>query len=134
MQVFGGGSSYTPPNKAFFTVDDGASYFPDSFDRVPPYDSNGKVAVLAHVYRCEAGKSKVVGYLERVTADGKKRRQELIDKKSPAGFEELELTGKEVKAPKVGDWVKKSDPRALDIMSPKCPGAKAQDFPTEVFP
>jgi hypothetical protein len=132
MQVLGGGpqSSYKPPTKAWFTVDDGANFFPDSIDRIPPYDYDGKVAVLAHVFTCDSGKNKFVAYLERYTPDGKKRRQQMLDKKSTVGFEELEITGKEVKLPKIGDkgWMRKSEPRASEIMSPRCKEGKPENL------
>ena len=131
----GPASGYTPPTKAWFTVDDGANYFADDINRVPPYDYNGKVAVLAHVFTCDDGKNKFIAYLERYTSDGKKRREQMLSKNSSVGFEELEITGKEVKFPKTGDkgWMRKTEPRATEIMSPKCKEGKPENL-MEVWP
>jgi hypothetical protein len=50
--------------KAFFTTDDGKSFFVDRFDRVPPFRKDGKTAVRAQVFSCDDGRTKFVGYLE----------------------------------------------------------------------
>ena len=77
-----GGGASAGTAKAFFSDDDGQSYFADGADKIPPFDHNGKPAVTAHVFRCNGGKP-FVGYLERYTPEGKKRRESRQANKSP---------------------------------------------------
>ena len=110
------------PTKAWYTVDDGKSYFADSAERVPPYEYQGKTAVLCHVFTCDKGKTPFVGYLQRYTARAKKLREQMIVKKTTVGMEELSINGIEVKPPLTGDrgWVNSSDPRAGPIATIIC--------------
>ena len=57
----------------FYTIDDGATYFEDSADRLPPFTHKGKVACRAVVFTCDGGKTTFVGYLERYTPAAQKR-------------------------------------------------------------
>lgn len=61
-----------PPkaNSAFFSTDDGATWFEDSIDKVPPFMVGDKEAVLAHVFICNG--KKFVGYVEKYTSEYKK--------------------------------------------------------------
>lgn len=60
------GGAPAAQQKAFFTTDDGATWFEDDATKIPPFDHDGKSAVLAHVYSCDGGKTRFVGYLERI--------------------------------------------------------------------
>src|SRR4051812_12636877 len=53
--------------QAYFSDDDGQSFFIDQASQVAPFDHNGKEAVAAHVYSIPHGKP-FVGYLERATS------------------------------------------------------------------
>ena len=59
------------PSEAFYSDDDGQSYFQDSVYNFPPFDHNGKVANQAMVIQDHG--SKVVGYLVRYTPDAQKK-------------------------------------------------------------
>ncbi len=65
-------------NQAFFTTDDGATFFADSADKLAPFDHGGKQAYRATVYTADNGKTKKAAYLERFTPEGKSRMQERI--------------------------------------------------------
>lgn len=41
--------------KAFFTTDDGQSWFVDSAANIPPYDCDGKTAYQVQVFQCSHG-------------------------------------------------------------------------------
>src|SRR4051794_23591957 len=56
--------------QAFYTTDDGATWFTDAADRLPPFDYKGKEAVRAYVFECN-GKP-FVNHLERWTPDRRK--------------------------------------------------------------
>ena len=60
------------PTKAFFTADDGATYFVDSITRVAPFDYNGKQAVRALVIIGANGKT-FVATLFRFSAKMKEK-------------------------------------------------------------
>ena len=54
--------------QAFFSDDDGATYFADSFYKLPPFDHNGRPAVRAYVFATPSGQ-KFVGFLQRFKPD-----------------------------------------------------------------
>lgn len=116
--------------RAWFTTDDGATWFADDSKKVPPFQtSDGKTAVSADVFKCGDGKPFVL-YLQRFTPQAKKylesRASKQVDraKGSPAtvdGDDVLIYTGFEVKVPKGPRWVAAKEPTAAGIMSPVCP-------------
>lgn len=127
MSLIGGeGSSAGPSNKAWFSDDDGNSWFADDRSKIPPFDHKGKQAVRAHVYTCDGGKTKFVGWLERYTPEGKKQLEAQRARFGDSSFA-LESEGssgvREIKKPKTGDkgWVNSSDASASSIIDVKCP-------------
>jgi hypothetical protein len=65
MQMAGGSKSARPPtvSGAFFSDDDGKTYFSDDPTKIPPFDHNGKIAVGAVVFKPSTGGDPFVGYL-----------------------------------------------------------------------
>src|SRR4051812_15627729 len=59
-------------NQAYFSDDDGKTYFADAASRIPPAERGGKEVVRAHVFSCDGGKTLFVGYLHRFTPEGVK--------------------------------------------------------------
>ncbi len=59
-------------DKQFYSDDDGKTYFVDDKNRIPPYDHNGKTAVLASVFKTKSG-NLFVGFLKEFSADNKKQ-------------------------------------------------------------
>ncbi len=123
-QINGGG---TPgiATEAFYTIDDGKTWFADDVNKVPPFDKDGKQASRVYVYKCADGKE-FVSHLERYTAEGKKAMEASMkaDGGSPILMEDVMMNGLEVKEPgtdAVKGWVKQSDAaRAARIMELKC--------------
>jgi hypothetical protein len=122
----GGGS------KAYFTVDEGQTFFTDDKTKIAPFDKDGKQAVRAHVFMC--GGKPTVGYISRYTdaalkviEDVKLARAEKRPPKDVGALMNLSSTGIEVKRPGAGNpWIKGSDStRAAEIRAFKCPGEKA---------
>src|SRR5262245_29469532 len=66
-----GGGAGTSGTNAYFSTDDGKSWFVDDANKVPPFPKNGKDAVRAYVYKAPDG-TKFVSHLERYTPDAKK--------------------------------------------------------------
>lgn len=118
--------------QAYFTVDDGKTWFADSLTNLPPFDKDGKQAVRAHVYRCSDG-TEFVSYLERFKPDAKRTLENLSqpdpNRKGPpdlAALQSAYTTGREVKRPGDANWVNTGDFRqAALITAVKCPNGGA---------
>jgi len=122
--------------KAFFTDDDGATWFADEITKLPPFDHNGKRAVMCFVYKTGPNGKPWVSHLQRYTAEGiKQRTQQMNDKNfNPMGFEAMQRTTVEVKEAKTGDkgWVSISDPAAAKIQELKSPdGGTGEILPVD---
>lgn len=125
--------------QAYFTVDDGQTFFTDSKLNVAPFDKGGKQVVRAHVFRC--GGKLVVGYVSRYTAealqvmeDVKIAKAEKRPPKNIGALMSLSSTGVEVKKPGAGNpWVRGTNgAKALEVRLFKCPGER--NPPVEVDP
>src|SRR2546422_10453637 len=69
--IASGGSVAREGHLAWFTDDDGKTWFADDVNRLTPFDHNGRQAVMCFVYTCDGGKTKFVLYLSRCSAAGK---------------------------------------------------------------
>ena len=63
-----------PETKAWYTTDDGKTWFKDSNRLVPPFERDGKQAVLAKVYKCEG--KEFVAWMERYKPGPAKKLRE----------------------------------------------------------
>src|SRR5690606_6194429 len=110
MTVFGGRAPGQAATMAFFTVDDGQSWFADDINKIPPFEKDGKAAVRVYVFRCGSGRP-FAAYLQRYTPEGKKaieeaRRKAEAENSSPPDLifmARLAKTAGEVKKPG-GNW------------------------------
>ncbi len=57
--------------QAFYSDDDGKSYFAEALAKPSPFDHGGKLAYRAYVYRCSDSSITFVGYLARQAPDEK---------------------------------------------------------------
>jgi hypothetical protein len=81
FQVAGGKSNAgTAPGNAFYTDDNGKSFFRDDVCRVTPFDHNGKQAYRADVFRGADGKQ-FVGLIYRHTDNGRKEMEGYLPSK-----------------------------------------------------
>jgi hypothetical protein len=124
------------PGDAYFTNDDGKTFFYDDAQKLTPFDKDGKPAVRAHVFEC--GGERVVGYMSRMTERAKAAYEEANKYKGtgkpPPNAMELAMigqTGTEVKKPGGDKWVPQSNPASTAIRAFQCPDGSA---PTEVTP
>jgi hypothetical protein len=105
--------------KAFFSIDEGKTWFREDARKIPPFTRDGKEAVRAYVYKCDDGKE-FVGFVERYTPE-LKRKLEAADANGGGDGPMLDAAkGIEVKGPGQASWIKQSDTRAMAIMTPKC--------------
>jgi hypothetical protein len=100
----GGGAGSV--GKSYYTIDDGKTYFVDASNKIPPFTKDGKQAVRAHVFTCDGGKTKFVGYLEMFAPEDKKMMEDAISgKATPAQY--AGYTGQAmVKKPGMPQWVR----------------------------
>jgi hypothetical protein len=125
------------PEHAFFTVDDGKTWFVDDAAKLAPFDHNGQQAVRAYV--CECDGKQYVNHLERYTDAGKQamtRVREAAKKGPPPGMLVFaaQQKGREVKRPGDAKWVPASKTAvAGPIALPKKPDGAANE-PHFVFP
>lgn len=97
-----------PLTQAYYTVDDGKSYFVDDIERVPPFQHEGKEAVRAHVMVCGEKGTPFVGWMEKFTPEAKKKLDELYEKtggKRPPERFEFEETARLVKRHDMNRWL-----------------------------
>jgi hypothetical protein len=106
------------PRQFYFTVDDGATYFADDINRIPPFLHDGKQAVRAQVIKGATGRP-FVAYLLRYSASAKADSEKLLAQQG-AGARMMPPTppsDMEVKKPLSGDvpWTRMSSPAAAAI-------------------
>ncbi len=120
VQVLGARQRFpTSLPKAFYSDDDGKTFFALGTENVAPFDHKGKQAVMAYVYECDG--KRFVGYLERYTPEA---REKLIGKKSFTPQDQI--NGRELKRPGDATWVKSGDLAAVaKVIDVKCPGGGA---------
>jgi hypothetical protein len=127
------------PNQAFFTVDDGQTWFADDINRVPPFQHNGQEAVRAHVFTCDGGRTKFVAYLEKYSDQAKARlermrtqaQQQQDGMMDPAMYEDVMMTGTMVRKPgdPAGRWVPQMNwDLAGRITEIRCPDGTTQNI------
>ena len=135
----GGRPAPVAAESAFFTVDDGKTWFADDAAKLAPFDHDGKPAVRAFVYRCGDG-TEFANHLERFKPGAKKALEtaaaEVPDDKKPpksvGAVRDAYTGGREVKRPGEAKWVVTSDYRAAStVTSVKPPDGCADAEPVE---
>ena len=131
---FSGPSTGEPSARAFFSTDDGKTWFVDEATKLAPFQRDGKEAVRAYVFECNG--TSFVNHLERFTPDGRKAAETAMSGKgteqaaSVAG--QLRLSGAEVKKPGSKQWTPLSDMvKAGPILRPKCPDGAGEPKPLD---
>jgi hypothetical protein len=101
--------------QAYFTVDDGKTYFSAGMENVPPFQHDGQTAIRAYVFQCGTGEP-FVGYVERYTPAAHKAMVE--NRATP----QHQIAGRELKKPGEAKWVKSTDRKAAGaIADVRCP-------------
>ena len=120
-----GPSPLTAPvsaDQAYYTDDDGKTFFTEDSKKVTPFKHAGKDAYRAHVYKCSKGEP-FVGYIERHTELGKQQKGINLEMGSRPSFSDNALF--EIKKPGKGNWIpvdSKHYNDALTVMGVTCPG------------
>jgi hypothetical protein len=123
-----------PLTRAFYSDDDGKTYFADDVNRICPFDHDGKPADRANVFQCPGGQPFVL-YLERYSASAKSKLDALSnnasDPTAASAIAELRNSSIEIKRPGDKTWVSPNSAAGNDIAVPKCPGG---GIPHGVYP
>ena len=122
---------------AYFSTDDGKTYFADKLTKLPPFDKDGKPAYRAHVFEC--GGKRVVGYLSRYRPEAIAALEEAAASRgtgkpprNAAALAAVGTYGLEVKRPGDAFWVSQADARrATAVRVFRCPDGST---PNEVDP
>lgn len=112
---------------AFYSVDDGKTWFADDLQKIPPFDKGGKPAVRAYVYRGANG-TEFVHHLERYTPEAHAVMEELGKPMSGgkglpnfAAAQSASANGREVKRPGDSKWINASSREAAELLRMKDP-------------
>ena len=128
-QLSSGGGG--PSESAYFTIDDGQTWFEDDAAKLPPYMHDGKEAVRAHVFEC--GGKRFVNHLERLTPERRKLAEAAAEAtrtgqpppRPPAAAGNTVNWGQEVKKPGAKEWISASNlAKASLILHAKCPDSQ----------
>jgi hypothetical protein len=65
-------TEYLSMTWAYYTVDDGATWFQDDANKVAPFEKDGKEAVRCHVYCCKETRERWAAWLEKWDESAKK--------------------------------------------------------------
>jgi hypothetical protein len=125
-----------PLTKAYYTIDDGKTWFVEGIEKVPPFQHEGKEAVRAHVMMCGEDGKPFVGWMEKFTDDAKKKLDDLYansDGKRPPERFEFEETARLVKRTEMKDWVRFSYAIADKLQTFECKEAP-NTYAREIFP
>jgi hypothetical protein len=127
VQVLANRKAYpTKLPDAYYSIDDGQTFFAENSENIAPFEYKGKTAVRAYVFACSDGKQ-FVGYLERYTPEA--RRAIVVEKKSGP---QLQIYGRELKKPGAATWTKSGDFAGIaKVTDLHCPDGK---FPEPVEP
>ena len=133
-QLTGRGRGNTASMQAFFSADDGQSYFRDDAAKLPPFDYSGTTAYGAVVLRCAGGKP-FVAYLQRYDATAIAEIQEWMKQSkapNPVPSDMVAPPAMEVKKPGKFAWVSKDKDlkQYLEVTTPKCPDGGSGPFAT----
>ena len=122
------GNGYYVNTRAFYSTDDGKTWFTDLSTKVPPFDKDGRQAVQAYVFRNGNG-PEFVGYLQRFKPNAK-QALESVQNQSPSPLKPSDANalhsaytiGREVKRPGDTQWVSGARPlQAMQITTVKIP-------------
>jgi hypothetical protein len=123
--------------EAYFSDDDGSSWYLDDINNIPPYDHNAKQGVRAVIYSYDNGSKQFCGYLMRFGLAVKKRLDSAVvaaaTQNPPVkaaqiayGIDFAQLA--EVKSPgSKSVWFSMTDPRAAAVLNIRSPDGSTLD-------
>lgn len=141
------GPSYSVNHvKSYYVTEDSSSegalatLFKDDVGRITPFDKDGRSAVRAYIFTTDEDRTRIVGYLERYTPQGRKLLEDYREGKIPHATQDaidrqLEQRGIEIKKPGDSQWVLLSDrAQASRVLAILPPGDARESKIKSVFP
>ncbi len=123
VSMFGGEPVVRGPAQAYFSTDDGRTWFADDASKIPPFEHNGQTAYLAGVHQFE-GTEPFVAYLIRYTPEGKAELERFlasVRNSSDPRVNEIKLRTREIKRPGEQTWTPSDSLQFDEIMVPSRP-------------
>jgi hypothetical protein len=125
-------------SQAYFSDDDGQSWFIDDTTKLAPFDHNGKTALMAEIFTYDNGSKKFCGYLEKYTPEAKaKLEAAMADARahgqSPSSIElfhdhNFMNSACVLKKPGAGNpWIAFTDANVGDVINVHSPDGSAVD-------
>lgn len=123
------------PGKAFFSDDDGKTWFTEDASKIPPIDHDGKKAWRVQVFKCGESGQPFVSHLEGFSDEikAKMEKAQTADPSRPNAPMEYMNFENDMKVKKPGDakWVSMT-PKTMNeyskIMTPVCPDGKSDNL------
>ena len=123
---------------AYYSDDDGQTWFADSVYRIPPFDHNGKPALQAAIFTYDDGKKSFCAYLQQYTQSARQQLQKAQADATAHGQplnsiwqyrdHNFVANNTQVRLPGPGHpWVLLSDPHSNDILTIHAPDGSAVD-------
>jgi hypothetical protein len=125
-------------SQAYYSDDDGQTWFVDSIYKVAPFDHNGKTALIAEVYSYDDGKQKFCAYLSQFTPEGKKQMDAALSDAEKKGlppdsvplYQDRNFMNRSVEVKLSGPnhpWILYGDPKAQEVFTIHSPDGSAVD-------
>lgn len=118
---------HMPTDKAFFTTDDGATFFADDAAKSSGFDHSGLPAYRAYVFRQNGGQP-FVGYLERMAPESRTKLDKLggdpRKRNDPNAMRSI-VAAQEIKKPGDDRWCKRSSNEAQSVIAIHGPDGSA---------
>ena len=106
--------------KAFFSDDDGKTWFLDDASKIPPFDRNGAQAYRAIIFRCKTG-TPFVAYLAKYSAKQIARMQQ-DEAQNPGMAPRIQVTApQDLKKPGQAKWITFTTPTMTGYPDVPCP-------------
>lgn len=117
------GSGVTGTTRAYYTIDDGATWFEDDINKAPPFMHDGKEALRAYVYSC-SGKP-FVAFVEKYTPEFKRAMDAYYErmrsgKTDPKAAAPRDPGGHMYKKPGVKEWANGMGPKTAAAVAVRC--------------
>lgn len=130
LNVGGSGRRPVSEGRAYFSVDDGKTWFADASSNPSPFNKDGKTAYRVFVWRCGTAEP-FVSHLFRnassSTGGDRSKAATNADDRTPPAMSGASI---EVKRPGTGDrgWVRADSAEGSAIARPQCPDGTTKDL------
>ncbi|MGF1635137.1 MAG: hypothetical protein ACFCVE_14895 [Phycisphaerae bacterium] len=114
---------------AYFSDDNGATYFEADASSPSGFDHDGRPAYRAYVFKAEDGEP-FVGYLERLTPEAEAKLQALTEEEraDPRKINGITQGNQQIRAPGDERWLDRTDPAARRVLKITAPDGTSENL------